>query len=484
MICVSLGDLTPAGVGPALAPLTGDGLVAEIRLDLSPADTREAVLREAARVAAVPLVATCRPHAEGGRYEGSEAARVRLLELAARSGFAYVDAEFAASRLPELPSGVRLILSQHDFDRTPPGLVRMLRRMEARRPHLVKLCAMARSPLDCLRMVEAIRAARLPMAGLAMGELGAPTRILYRALGGAMTYASAAAGAETAPGQVSLADLRGLYRADRLGPRTRVYGLLGYPVAHSRGPALFNRVFAAEGKNAVYVPIAMPDARDLPHWLAADLPAHGYSVTIPHKEAALAAAAERAKAAATIGAANTLVRRGGAWRAENTDWRAAMQTIDRAARHAGFGSEALRGGSALVLGAGGAARALAYGLARAGARVTVAGRTAVRARRLAASLGMEWAEWDRRARVPWNVLANTTPVGMEPRAEESPFPAASLPRQGLVFDAVYTPPETRLLREAAAAGCVPVSGAGMFELQADAQYRLWFRRPMPGLSSR
>lgn len=475
MICVSLGGLTPATVGPALAPLRGPDLRVEIRLDLSPAPVRSAVLREAARLASVPLVATCRPVEEGGRYQGGEEERLRLLQQAAEGGYAFVDCEFGAGRVPDLPAGTGLILSHHDFVRTPPGLVRLLRRMEARAPALVKVCTTARSLGDNLRMVELLRAARRPAVGLCMGELGRPTRILYRVLGGAMTYAAPGGGAETAPGQIALAELRDRYRAARLGPRTRIYGLLGWPVGHSRSPAFFNSAFAAAARDAVYVPFAAPAGRELARWVRA-FPAHGYSVTIPHKEAALALSDRASADAQAIGAANTLRLRAGRWEAFNTDWRAAMAAIEEAASGAGWGGvRPLRGRPTLVLGAGGAARGLAYGLARAGARVTVTGRTATRARRLAGDLGVAWIRWEQRASGAWQVLANTTPLGMAPeRTEDTPFPKTGLRPGTLVFDAVYQPPETRLLREAAAAGCIPVAGTGMFERQARAQLCLWF----------
>ncbi|MBI5367456.1 MAG: type I 3-dehydroquinate dehydratase, partial [Planctomycetes bacterium] len=329
MICVSLGGLTPATVGPALAAATAPDTWIEIRLDLCPAAARTRVIAEAARLRPVPLVATCRAAAEGGRWSGDEAARRRLLERAARAGFAVVDVELGAGWTPTLPNGARLMLSHHDFVRTPPGLPALVRRMERAGAGIVKVAVTAERLLDNLKVAAALRAARVPACALAMGELGRPSRILYKVWGGFLTYAAPDEGAPTAPGQLRASELRHLYRAPGLSPRTRVYGLLGWPIGHSRSPAFFNARFAAAGRDAVYVPFPLPDGRELARWLAA-FPAHGYSVTLPHKEAALAAADRATADARAIGAANTLRRRGGAPGAE---WaREACNTAGQAAR--------------------------------------------------------------------------------------------------------------------------------------------------------
>lgn len=283
----------------------------------------------------------------------------------------------------------------------------------------------------------------------------------------------------TRPEQLGRADER---RAECLtllrspqGAATRCYGVIGKPISHSRSPLIHNAALAGAGKDAVYVPLLVDD---LPAFLGSSmvdqLGFDGFSVTIPHKETALKCCKEVDPVAAQIGAVNTLVRMpGGGWKGYNTDWLAAIDTIEQGLGGAGK----LKGLSALVVGAGGAGRALAFGAKSRGAAVLVTNRNFERAQALAEEVGGEAVPWEdlQEGRSRADVLINTTALGMAPEADTTPAPAAALKAGGfkLVFDAVYTPLETKLLREAKAAGAVTVSGLGMFVGQAEEQYRLF-----------
>jgi 3-dehydroquinate dehydratase/shikimate dehydrogenase len=333
---------------------------------------------------------------------------------------------------------------------------------------------------------------------LAMGEAGVPSRLLAGKFGAFLTFAALETGGGSAPGQPSLREFRELYRWDRIGPATALYGVIGFPVAHSRSPQLHNACFAAAGHDGLYLfmPVA-PTYEALAAWLdglvafdepqggraaaARRLDWRGCSVTIPHKENALRWALERGGTvdalARRIGAVNTLARdSAGRPTATNTDAPAAVQAVCAAL---GVDRAGLRGRRVLILGAGGAARALIVGFAECGCAVAVSNRTGPRAERLAAELHCRFVPWADRAGERADVLINATAAGMTPDVDGTPMPAEGLRPGALVFDTVYNPRATRLLREAEAAGCRVVGGMEMFLNQAAGQFALWTGRPAP-----
>ncbi len=253
---------------------------------------------------------------------------------------------------------------------------------------------------------------------------------------------------------------------------TGVYGIIGWPVGHSRSPAMHNAAFAAAGLNKVYVPLPARDAGAAVAAVRA-LGICGASVTIPHKEGVLAHLDEVEPVAARIGAVNTLVVDGrGRIVGHNTDWIGA----NRALAEAGVD---LGSATVLLLGAGGSARAIGFGLLAAGARVVVANRSEDRGRRLAAELGCAFLPLAEVGRCEADVLLNATAVGMAPLDHLSPVPESVLERFPTVFDIVYAPRRTRLLAAAAARGCRCVEGLAMLLYQGVAQFELWTGRPAP-----
>ena len=464
-------------------------------------------LLAAAAGASLPAIVTFRPAWEGGQYTGPEPPRLATLKLAALLGAPYVDVEAAAAGAffagaGDVPPATRVILSHHDYERTPPPdeLVAMAAAFFDAGADVAKIATTAAGgPPDAARVLSAAAAARGPTIALAMGEAGLASRLLAPKYGAALTFGALSPARASAPGQPSLADLTSMYRLGAQTPATRVFGVLGCPIAHSRSPAIHNAALAAAGLDGVYLPFLVQPG-GLPAFLAAfDDPSYaGFSVTLPHKGAALAAAAEADPTATLIGAANTLVRLpGGGYRAYNTDATAAVDSIAEGLRNAGdsgpppsspASSDPLAGATVLVLGAGGAGRAVAFGAAARGARVLIANRDPGRADALAADVTGAGLPGGPAAsvpladvaagRAPADVLANTTSVGMATAdapgsAEETPVPGAALGRYRVVFDAVYTPLRTRLLTEAVAAGCVPVDGLAMFCGQAAAQFKLF-----------
>jgi 3-dehydroquinate dehydratase/shikimate dehydrogenase len=450
MICVSLAGPTVERCleGMAEAKRLGADLV-EIRGDLldSPGDLLDLLPKKT-----LPVLVTVRPHWEGGRWTAPEEDRVRLLRAACSEGAEYVDVEFRAYK--DFPrGGAKLVVSWHDSE--PGKMERVAEKMKGLDPFLLKIAVGARGTADLLRCVRLQKTIGVPSAVIAMGEFGEPLRILYRKYGGFLTYASPEPGSGTAPGQVPVAELTGLYAAGGVDDETEVYAVVGNPVAHSRGPALFNPAFRAIGRNARYVRIPLDDASLLREVVEA-MELRGVSVTIPHKEAV--EVDERDEAAREIGAVNTVLVRDGRLVGYNTDGPAVLEAVGD-----------VRGRRALVLGAGGAGRAVAWALRRGGAEVAVANRTPGR--------GGATVPWAERGRVPADLVANATSVGMN--SDESPFPGEAWKKGMRAFDAVYTPRETRFLREARAAGAETTDGEEMFRRQAALQFRLFTGRDLP-----
>lgn len=472
MICAALKPETNEQAVAEMAEARRAGAdLCELRLDY----LREPDLPRLLGSKPLPVVATVRPVWEGGRYEGDEVSRMGLLEDACLHGADYVDVEFRAYKDFNRRQA-KLILSYHDFEKTPGDLEALAGKMKVMEPFLVKIACQARGTADLLRLARLQKGLGVPGAVIAMGEFGAPLRILYSRYGGWLTYASVRAGAETAAGQATVEDLVRLYRVKTVDDETAVYGVIGDPVAHSKSPMVFNEVFQQLGVNARYVRIRVDDA-SLLRELVETLELRGLSVTIPHKQAALAAADAKDELSAGIGAANTLTAKDGRIEAWNTDVLAAMEAVKEAAVRTW--SHGVYGMRALVLGAGGVARAIAWGLKREAARVTIANRTFERGKALAEELGVECVRWENLVEARAQIVVNGTAVGMAPADGESPVAADFFRKDMVAMDTVYTPRRTRFLREAESRGAATIDGVDMFLRQANHQCRRFLGRPIP-----
>ncbi len=252
--------------------------------------------------------------------------------------------------------------------------------------------------------------------------------------------------------------------------RTRVYALLGRPVAHSLSPAMHNAAFRELGVNAVYVAFPVTDLAQAVAGLRG-LAIAGVSVTIPFKEEIIPLLDELDPQAGRIGAVNTVVNKDGRLGGYNTDWLGALAALRT--------QTGLRGEHFLLLGAGGAARAIAFGLIEAGGQVSVTDLDPTRATALARDFPVEALPLGALSLSPATVLINATPVGMAPQGEEIPLDPELLPRFRLVMDLVYRPLQTRLLREARIRGCQTITGLEMLIRQGTAQFELFTGRPAP-----
>ncbi len=461
-LCATVGGATMADLRRARDEAAGTADMVEVRLD-SVADPDPGGALQGRRG---PVLVTCRPEWEGGGFRGSEDVRHGMLHRAWELGAEFVDVErragFAEGFL-DRTKGRRVVLSEHHFDRVPADLEARLASLVASSAAVVKIAIATSRLRDTLPLFAWGRehSARGVVA-LGMGIAGIATRILAARTGSAWTYA----GDGWAPGQIPASRLLGEFRYREVTNATALYGVVGRPIAHSLSPALHNAAFTAERTDAVYLPLEAADEDDFLAFAAA-MGVAGASVTAPFK-VALAAHATLDETASRVGALNTLVRTPDGWAGTNTDVDGFLAPL--------HGRLPLGGARAAVLGTGGASRAVALALGRRGARVTVYGRDVQRAVNVAALADGAAAPWPPPPG-SWDLLVNATPVGTAPRLDESPLPGARMDG-ALVYDLVYNPRVTRLLRDAAADGCDTVGGLEMLVAQAQAQQLFWTgRRP-------
>jgi len=419
------------------------------------------------------LIATCRRREAGGRYAGSVAAERRLLEAAIQAGCRWYDLEIesieAAGRFLPIAAGQgRAIVSIHRFGPPVPNPAGLLRRFPPDREAIWKLAAQCRNLGDAMRLMQAARRASRGhrMILVPMGGAAQPVRILALRDASLLTYA--AVNRQTAPGQPTLETVRREYRADRIDRRTRVYGIIGNPVGHSISPAMHNAAFAALGVNAIYLPFPVEDLDDFLEAIGA-LGIRGFSVTIPHKETIFGRLHACDRLAKRLGAVNTVVVRRGRLYGYNTDYVGVLAALR--------GKLKLEGCRALLVGAGGGARAAGFALADSGAQVSIYARRANRARQLARAVGGKAMAKPELRRQEFDLIVNATPVGMAP-GHESPLGAGEI-NAPVIFDMVYRPLETPLLRQAARKGCKTISGIEMLVAQGAEQWKLWMGRPAP-----
>jgi 3-dehydroquinate dehydratase/shikimate dehydrogenase len=452
----------------------------ELRLDWLASDSERArflIWLKRNLPSSATAIATCRRHEGGGKYDGDIDGELYWLIQAGEAGCDWCDLEMETYQ--KIPDGVvreyplphHILLSIHDFGRTP----KLPRAIHVARHGLVdaiKIAANARTIADSIRLLRVARRSRNFVA-VPMGDVGLPARILALREGSALAYAPVEAA--TAPGQVSLQEMLHLYRAHQLTRGTRVYGVIGDPIGHSLSPLLHNTGFAARKLNAVNLPFLV---HQLPDFLKAipDFGISGFSVTLPHKQAILNHLDECEPLAAEIGAVNTVVvRQNGTLYGCNTDYVGVLRALQKKMR--------ITGSRTLIFGAGGAARAAAFALARAGAAVGICARRENAAKELARAMGGEAVPRRALRTEQFDAVLNATPIGMYPRNGISPLAPGELHCR-IVMDLIYRPQRTQLLKIAEKKGIHTVSGAEMFIAQGIAQWEIWMGRRAPEAAMR
>lgn len=470
-ICIALGFSTPERLlEHARREIEGSEGFFEFRLDYleHPEQGIRAIESLLHDHPECTILATCRRHQNHGRFKGSVEEQILLLDAAVRAGAKAVDVEIesaeAAAKLEIFRGRALLILSYHNYEGTP-AMEPVLARMTRITADAYKLVTTARKPSDNYRVLSLARAhPRTPVIVLAMGEAGFPSRVLAPVFGGRYTYAAPSLAEGTAAGQVCARQLRQLYRIDKLSKASKIYGVIADPVRHSISPAVHNRAFQARRIDAVYLPFLV-QASQLKDFMgmAEKLPVAGFSVTIPHKQKIVHYLDAVDALARRIGAVNTVWRKAGRWRGTNTDAEGVRAPLERRLN--------LARASILLVGNGGAARSAAFALVDAGARVSIVGRNPDRVRALAKACGAEPLMKEQLDSCYFDAVVHATPIGMSPNVDDCFFPDR-IPAD-IVFDMVYNPMETVLLRRAREQGKTVIPGVEMFYEQAARQFEIW-----------
>lgn len=480
VVCVAHAEQFAA----ALERAAGVADLIEVRLDCLPNDHRHVVVSDLLQTPAAasrPLILTMRPRDQGGREELGRDDRLRFwASLGPLPEDGMIDLEldlisdFAASNKTLKPS--QLICSQHDFDGVPGDLDRIYDRILATRAGVLKIAVEVHDAVDCLpvfRLLERAQKEGRAFIAIAMGQAGVMTRILGPSRGSYLTYGSLDDESATAPGQLTARELREVYRIDHIDRQTEITGLIGQPVAHSISPHLHNAAFARAEVNGVFIPFAVTDIDAfmrrmvLPNSRELDWNVRGFSVTAPHKTAVMKYLDWIEPGAKEIGAVNTIVVHDGALHGYNTDAAAFVEPLkDR--------FQSFEGVRCAIIGAGGAARAIAWALQEAGASITLFARDVSKAKPLADEFRIDVHDLSTAKFDGFDIVVNATPLGTRGESEqETPAAAAQLAGVRLAYDLVYNPIETRFMREARKAGCVVLNGLPMLVAQAAAQFKLW-----------
>jgi 3-dehydroquinate dehydratase / shikimate dehydrogenase len=423
-------------------------------------------------------IATCRRTANGGKFAGNLAAQIEVLSKAGAAGFHLVDIELesaAAMKKGELEklreTGVALIVSYHDFTATK-DLEGIYKRIVPFEPDFIKIVPTAKSLTDNVTLMRFIEQMdnHSNIVGVCMGDAGIISRVLGLRAGSAFTFAAATAGEETAPGQIAARTLIETYRIDQVDAATKVYGVAGNPIRSSLSPIMMNTAFRRETVNAVYLALQANKLSDLLK-LVHEIPIQGLSVTMPLKQEIMAHLEKTDPLSAKIGACNTVLRaQDGKLYGFNTDVAGITGPLEK--------RMPLRGAKILVLGAGGAARAAVFGLRDKGAEVFILNRTAETAQKLARQSGAKTIKKDAVAKTAFDAIVNATPIGMA-GIKAAPMLEAKDLNTKLVFDLVYNPLETPLLRMARQKGIAIITGIEMFVQQGARQFEIFTGKPAP-----
>ena len=449
--------------------------MAELRLDWLSDDRQIRIFLRylAATRAGTTLIATCRRREAGGQYCGTVTRQLAHLAAAIQAGCKWYDLEIETVRkhpqalLHGLLDHGRQLTSAHFFLKSPGDLERVATELASSPSDAIKIAVQCNSLAESRKLLRFAHRRRNTVA-VPMGDVALPARFL--ALRGRNAFAYAPVENSTAPGQISLDEMKRIYRADQFNARTRVYGIIGDPIAHSLSPVMQNAGFASRRLNAVYLPFLTHDLRDFVDSIE-PLGIKGFSVTLPHKERILRFLYRCDPLAERIGAVNTVVvRSSGKLHGYNTDYVGVLRTLERRIT--------LRGSRVLIVGAGGAARAVAFALAQAGTAVFVTARRDPRAKHLARAVGGEAVKRTAVRRMAFDAIVNATPVGMHPSVARSPLEADELNCR-LVFDIIYRPQVTKLLQMAVRRGLQTVSGVEMFVAQGAEQWKIWIGDQAP-----
>jgi 3-dehydroquinate dehydratase/shikimate dehydrogenase len=480
-ICIAITGANPSELFQKATNALQDSNFLEFRLDYltDPASALPTLKTFLADHPTATAIATCRRSSDGGRFEGKLLQELDILIQAAAAGCRIVDLPLqSAEALPPealvrlRQTGAAILLSYHDFALTK-DLEQVAQRAQHFEPDFIKIVPTAKHLSDNLLLIRFLEkmADSTNIVGICMGDAGIISRVLGVRAGSAFTFAAASEGDETAPGQISARALLDTYRIDQVDAATKVYGVAGNPVLHSLSPIMLNTAFRRETINAVYLALQTGKIQDLLK-LVQEIPLQGFSVTMPLKTEILPFLEHTDPLTAKIGACNTVLRaQGGKLYGFNTDVVGIIRPLEKRLT-------SLKGVRTLVIGAGGVARAAVFGLRDKGAEVQILNRTPETAQKLARQAGAKVVKREQLFKSEFDIVINATPVGMVGTKTVSPLTAEEL-RTKFVFDLVYSPLETPLLRLARQKDITVIAGIEMFVQQGARQFEIWTGKPAP-----
>lgn len=444
----------------------------ELRIDFL---EEEIFVEELLKNISGPTLVTIRRKIDGGLWVKDEQSRINMLQQAQKFGANAIDVEADCFQHFPPVSGCLRILSYHNFAQTPADIDVLHKAFEVKRPELVKIACFANNNSDSVRILNLYKRANIPLIAFCMGSIGFPSRVLALIKNSPWMYANFSDNLVNAPGIPIFKDFISVYDIKSLSNQTNVFGVMGDPIGHSLSPAIHNASYKVLGYDGVYLPFHI-SASDFLTSIEGyqSIPVMGFSVTIPHKEKAFSFSTTSSDLVKQIGAANTLVKTSNGFHAENTDATGVIAAIKNKL------GETLDKREALILGAGGVARAAVFALKKAGCIVKVCNRSAERAEVLASEAGVGVVSWNQRHDFKSGLLVNCTSVGMHPNENDSPWDSNCFTENHIAFDTVYNPIETRFLRDAAQAKAIVIDGIEMFVYQAAAQFNLFtsFNAPL------
>jgi 3-dehydroquinate dehydratase/shikimate dehydrogenase len=478
-VCVAIIGNTPAEMLEKAATVVKETPFLEFRLDYleKPLLALPKIKQFLADNTAATAIATCRRAANGGKFSGNPAAQLEVLTKAAAAGFQIADIEiesaesFKEGDLQQLRgTGIALIVSYHDFA-TTKDLDAIFKRIEPLHPDFYKIVPTAKTLSDNLTLIRFLEHMHdhTNIIGICMGDAGVISRVLGVRAGSAFTFAAASPGEETGPGQIAARTLIDTYRIEQVDAATKVYGVAGNPIRSSLSPIMMNTAFRRETVNAVYLALQankLPDLLKLVH----EIPIQGLSVTMPLKQEIMAHLEKTDPLSAKIGACNTVLRQEGKLYGFNTDVAGITGPLEKRL--------SLRGAKVLVLGAGGAARAAVFGVRDKGADVFILNRTPETAQKLARQSGSKTIKKEALPKTTFDIIINATPIGMAGQKGAQLLEAKDLNTK-LVFDLVYNPLETPLLRLARQQNIPIITGIEMFVQQGARQFEIFTGKPAP-----
>jgi 3-dehydroquinate dehydratase / shikimate dehydrogenase len=494
-ICLCLTGSTIADDLATLEKYRNQIDLVELRADyLDPGELFR--IRSFPEKAGLPSILTVRRSSDGGRFDLGEGVRLvtfakglAFAESDQSKNFAYVDIEYDF-HIPSIQEaartfGTRIIRSMHCMTGMPADIDRVWRELSARPYEIPKLVVRTNSISDVDSVFSLFKASdkRQDHIVVGTGEYGFCTRVLAERLGSMLVYANAIGNEQGMRGQLEPRQLLETYRTREYSADWDLFGIVGgASVIHSLSPSIHNKGFAALGLRSLYLPFPS-DGIDAFIGFAERLGIKGVSVTIPFKEQILPLLMRRSPEVEAIGACNTAIREGTGWVGYNTDWYGFSTDVRKF-----LGTDDLSGVRATILGAGGAARAVAYALKKLGAKACVVNRSMSKAKHLADAYGFEWSGTTERA-VDMverynDLIVQTTSIGLEGGQPGDAIDWYEFTGHEALYETIYSPPETPVMKRATAAGCRVTNGLGMLQAQAEAQFLLFTGSEYPESISR